>query len=175
MSAPSGGAGGGRVQPTVALRPLANPLPLGFLGQALASWAFASIQLEWLSSAQSHIVAFAVLVFTVPLQGLASVLGFLARDPIAGPAVASFGRVAAAAVLIVAVPRFAVTGVAELMGSQGWLRAAGWVGLLLCAVSVYAALAFELEAATGRAWLPIGRVAGRSTRLADEAGVRRSL
>lgn len=217
MSASPDRAGSGQVRPVVALRPLANPLPLGFLGQALASWAFASLQLSWLSPAQSHPVALAVLVFTVPLQGLAAVLGFLARDPVAGtgpallaggwavvgavtlmsppgatsagmgvlllgvaatllvPAAASLGRVAAAAVLVVAVPRFAITGVAELVGGHGWLQAAGWAGLVLCAVSAYAALAFELEAATGRLRLPIGRIAGRSTPLDDEAGVRRNL
>lgn len=209
--------GGADLEAVVTLRPLGNPLPLGFLGQAVASWSFACVQLAWLSPEESHTVAFCVLVFTVPLQALAAVLGFVARDPVAGtgpallaggwaviatgtllsppgstsaslgvllvgvagvlivPAAASLGRVAAAAVLCLSVARFAVTGVAELLGDPGWLRAAGWVGLVLAAASVYAALAFELQAATGRRWLPVGRLATRGTPLPEEAGVRPNL
>lgn len=216
-AAPSGKSTDAPMSAVVSLRPLGNPLPLGFLGQAVASWAFACLQLAWLTPTESHTVALGVLVFTVPVQGIAAVLGFLARDPVAGtgpallaggwatvavatlqappgattaatgvllvgvagvllvPAIASWGRLAAAAVLALAVVRFAVTGVAELLADQGWLHAAGWVGLVLSAVSVYAALAFELEAATGRSWLPVGRIATRPTPLSQEAGVRDSL
>jgi len=201
----------------VVLRPLATPLPLAFLGQAVASWAFACLQLSWLAPGQGHLVAVGVLVFTVPLQGAASVLGFLARDPVAGtgtgllaggwailaagtlltppgtssgavgvlavgvagalllPAAVALTRLAAAAVLWPGVARFAVTGVAELTGDPGWLHAAGWVGLVLCAASGYGAAAFELEAATGRSWLPIGRLSDRQSDPVQEPGVRARL
>ena len=201
----------------VVLRPLATPMPLGFLGQAVASWAFACLQLSWLAPDQGHLVAIGVLAFTVPLQGIASVLGFLARDPVAGtgtgllaggwamiaagtlltppggttgalgvlmlgvagalllPAIVAVTRVAAAAVLWLSVARFAVTGVAELLGDQSWLHAAGWVGLVLSATSAYAAAAFELEAATGHRWLPIGRLSSRPSQPHQEPGVRPDL
>jgi uncharacterized protein len=67
----------------VVLRPIASPLPLGFLALGVATTAFASIQLGWIPQAQGHTVALGVLVLTVPLQLLASVMGFLARDPVA--------------------------------------------------------------------------------------------
>lgn len=67
----------------VVLRPIATPLPLGFLGLAIATTAFASVQLGWIPQAQGHTVALGVLVLTVPLQLLAAVMGFLARDPVA--------------------------------------------------------------------------------------------
>jgi uncharacterized protein len=67
----------------VVLRPLATPMPLGFLGQAVASASLASVQLQWISTSQSHAVAWAVLVFTVPLQALAAMLGYAARDAVA--------------------------------------------------------------------------------------------
>lgn len=201
----------------VMLRPLASPLPLGFLGQAVASWAFACLQLSWLDPAQGHLVALGVLVFTVPLQAAASLLGFLARDPVAAtgtgllaggwavlaaatllmppgatdgavgvlalgvagtlllPAIVAATRLAACAVLSLSVARFAVTGVAELVGEQQWLHAAGWVGLVLCAASLYTAAAFETEAATGRRWLPIGRLAPRPDEPFEEPGVRPEL
>jgi uncharacterized protein len=67
----------------VMLRPLASPLPLGFLALAVATVAFASVQLSWIPQDQGHTVALGVLVLTVPLQFLAAVMGFLARDPVA--------------------------------------------------------------------------------------------
>jgi uncharacterized protein len=67
----------------VVLRPIANPLPLGFLALAVATVAFASVQLSWVPQDQGHTVALGVFVLTVPLQFLAAVMGFLARDPVA--------------------------------------------------------------------------------------------
>lgn len=67
----------------VVLRPVASPLPLGFLALAVATVAFASVQLGWIPQSQGRTVALGVLVLTVPLQLLAAVMGFLARDPVA--------------------------------------------------------------------------------------------
>ena len=67
----------------VSLRPLASPLPLGFLALAVATLAFASLQLSWVPPAQGSTIALGVLALTVPLQLLAAVMGFLARDPVA--------------------------------------------------------------------------------------------
>ncbi|MCZ2816019.1 GPR1/FUN34/YaaH family transporter [Modestobacter sp. VKM Ac-2984] len=67
----------------VVLRPLATPLPLGFLALALATTVFSAAQLGWVSPDQARIAAITALVATVPLQFLASVFGFLTRDPVA--------------------------------------------------------------------------------------------
>ena len=67
----------------VVLRPLASPLPLGFLALAVATTAFASVQLSWIPQSQGRTVALGVLVLTVPLQLVAAIMGFLARDPVA--------------------------------------------------------------------------------------------
>jgi uncharacterized protein len=68
---------------------IANPLPLGFLGLAVASFAFACLQLGWIGVAQGKPVALSVLFFTVPVQLLASVAGFLRNQtpPATGMAV----------------------------------------------------------------------------------------
>ncbi len=68
----------------VVLRPLGNPLPLGFLGQFVATISFSALQLRWIAPGQGHPVALAALVLTVPVQLVASVFGFLSRDPVAG-------------------------------------------------------------------------------------------
>ncbi|WP_101257045.1 GPR1/FUN34/YaaH family transporter [Streptomyces barkulensis] len=194
----------------IVLRPTATPLPLGFLALGFATFLFAALQLDWLRPHEGRLVALAVLLLTVPLQLLASVLGFLCRDPGAGTAMgllagtwavaagttaltppgshsdalglallasavallvaaaADGGKLVAAAVVTLSAVRFAVTGTAELTASPAWESAAGVTGLVLAALACYAALAFLLENALGRAVLPVlrGKPAG------DEPGVR---
>jgi succinate-acetate transporter protein len=67
----------------IVLRPLASPLALGFFGLAGASITLAGLQLGWAEAAEGRNVALIVLAFTVPVQALASILGFLARDAVA--------------------------------------------------------------------------------------------
>jgi len=67
-----------------AARPLATPLPMGFLGLVMASSLFGVLQLGWLPVTQTSLVALGVLVFAVPLQACSSVFGLLGRDPVAG-------------------------------------------------------------------------------------------
>ena len=213
--------------PRIVVRPLANPLPLGFLGLAGGTIILAGQQLGWVPSAQSHLVAVAVLLVAVPLQSVASIMGFLARDAVAATAMgtlavtwASIGVLTlmsppggrtpvlglalfylAAAVLVsaavaatgkgivvlvlgLATVRFAVTGVYEYVGGSGWMTTAGWIGVALCAVALYAAAALELESMTLRTVLPTLRYGAARTALADgatvgpvrrEAGVRPQL
>jgi succinate-acetate transporter protein len=212
----------------VVLRPLASPLPLGFLALAVATIAFASVQLSWIPQSQGRTVALGVLVLTVPLQLLAAVMGFLARDPVAAtgmgilsgtwgaaclatltappgaaseglgvillasagclliPAMAARSKAVPALVIATSAARFALTGIAEIDGGQTWMQIAGWAGVALLVISVYAALALEWEGTESRAVLPLGRT-GRSSqaldgqladqvrRIATEPGVRQQL
>ena len=212
----------------VVVRPVGNPLPLGFLALMVATVATAMLQLHVLEPSQGRVVATGLLGLTVPLQLVACVLGFLARDPTAGtgmgilagtwagmgfalllsppgatssalgvlllcsavamcvPTVAATSKLAALAVMGLSAIRFAVTGIGELTGSQGWLSTAGWVGLVLGLVAAYAALSFELEDVRHAPVLPTGRRAmGADTMTASaadglasvphEGGVRKQL
>lgn len=183
----------------VVVRPVATPLPLGFLALALSTTAFAAVQLGWVPPAEGRVAALTALAATVPLQLLASVIGFLARDPVAAtgmgllagtwgvlglttytsppgavsaglgvvlvtagvamavPALSATAKLVPAAVMGLAGIRFAVTGVYELTGSPAWESVAGWVGLGLAGLALYAALALELEGARERTVLPLAR------------------
>lgn len=66
------------------LRPIGSPLPLGFIALGGASIALSGLQLAWVPTSETHQVAILILVFPVPLQLLASVFGFLARDSVGG-------------------------------------------------------------------------------------------
>ena len=64
---------------------------------------------------------------------------------------------ALAAVLLVAAPRFLISGVAELTGNQALSQAGAVLGFLLAAVAMYTAFALLMEDSRGREVLPIGR------------------
>ncbi|SFF03440.1 GPR1/FUN34/YaaH family transporter [Blastococcus tunisiensis] len=67
----------------IVLRPLATPLPLGFLALAFATTVFSAVQLGWIPPTEGRVAAFTAIAATAPLQFAASVWGFLARDPVA--------------------------------------------------------------------------------------------
>jgi succinate-acetate transporter protein len=184
----------------VFLRPLANPLPLGFLGLAAGTLLVSGLQLEWLDPTDGTAVALILIAFVFPLQLLTSILSYLARDVVAGtgmgilsgtwlsialvmlsapagatsdalglflliagvamwaPASAALAsKLVPAAVLGTAGLRFLVTGAYELSGASSWQHIAGIVGLILCALGVYAAYAMVLEGALKRTVMPLGR------------------
>lgn len=203
----------------VVLRPLANPLPLGFLALAGATLLLSGAQLAWLPVWQQTAVGLILLGFVFPAQLVASILGYLARDVVAGtgmgllagtwlavalvtvtsppgatsralalllwlaavaillPAIgAATGKLVPAAVLATTALKFATTGVYEWTGSTGWQVAAGWVGLVLCVLAGYAALAMILEDTRHRTVLPLlRRAAGRGAMTRDLAGQLRDI
>jgi succinate-acetate transporter protein len=84
---------------------------------------------------------------------------------------AATGKLVAAAVLATTALRFATTGLYQLTAADGWKTTAGIIGLALCALAVYAALAMALEDARQRTVLPLGRGTG----IDGEPGVRQQL
>lgn len=65
------------------VRPLANPLSLGFLGLTFATVISSSLELGWVPSSEGHTLALGILAFTVTVQLIACVFGFLTRDMVA--------------------------------------------------------------------------------------------
>ncbi len=213
----------------IVLRPIGNPLPLGFLALAGGTLLISGLQLGWLRAADGDQVGLMILAFVVPLQLLSSIFGFLARDVVAGTgmgilsgtwlsigaitlvgepgatssplglllllsatallapaAAAATGKLVPAGVLTTTAVRFATTGLYELTDSPTWKEVTGLVGLALCALALYAALALVLEDARRATVLSLGRrgfgaesVGGnldkQLTRLEREAGVREQL
>ncbi len=67
----------------IVVRPIANPLSLGFLGLAGATLVVTSLQLGWIAASQQRWVGLIVVAFAPLLQGVATVYGFLTRDSVA--------------------------------------------------------------------------------------------
>jgi uncharacterized protein len=196
----------------IVLRPLANPLPLGFLALAGGTLLVSGLQLGWLRPSEGQNVALILIAFVFPLQLLTSTFGYLARDVVAGTgmgvlagtwlsiglvtltnpagatsdalglflllagsamlipgAAATTGKLVPAAVLATTALRLATTGLYELTEGGFWEDIAGIVGIVLCALALYAALAMALEDARHAEVLPLGRRGARCNAL--EAGL----
>jgi uncharacterized protein len=213
----------------IVLRPIANPLPLGFIALATGTLLLSALQLEWLQPLEGRTIALILLVFVAPLQLIASIFGFLARDAIAGtgmgilagtwlsisltmrdhppgatshalgllllisatsmliPAAGSaFGKLTATAVLSVTAVRFATTGIYQLTDNHTWKQTAGVIGVVLCGLALYTALAMLLEDVRRTTMLPTfrrargktsidGNLRDQLSQLEHEAGVREQL
>lgn len=67
----------------IVLRPLASPIPLGFLGLFVASLLVSALELRWVPVTQGHHLAIGVLAITVPAQLIGLLFGFPTRDAVA--------------------------------------------------------------------------------------------
>src|SRR4051794_39484279 len=72
----------------VTLRPVAPATPMGFLGLAAATIVLATMNLGWIPTSEAHTVALVMIAFVFPLQGTASIFGFLSRDGVVATAMA---------------------------------------------------------------------------------------
>ncbi|WP_348637975.1 hypothetical protein [Blastococcus capsensis] len=95
---------------------------MGFLGLVLATTVFSAVQLGWIPPDQGRVAAITAIAATVPLQLIASVIGFLTRDPIAAT---GMGVLAGA---------WAVTGLATLTTRPGATSAG--LGVLLVTAGI---------------------------------------
>jgi succinate-acetate transporter protein len=75
----------------ITLRPLASPLPIGFYAFATGSLLFSAFELGWVAADQSLPLAIIMVTFVAPLELIASVLAFWARDPGGATALGLFG------------------------------------------------------------------------------------
>jgi hypothetical protein len=105
----------------VVLRPLATPLPLGFLALAIGSALLSALQLHWIATSAGPQVATVLLAFVAPIEGLTAIIAFLIRD------------VVMATLLGLLAGSWAATGVLLKEGSPG-VRSAT-LGILAIAVA----------------------------------------
>jgi succinate-acetate transporter protein len=74
----------------VTLRPIGSPLPLGILALVPAGVTLSVLQIGGMPVTEGATVAMLLVGFVAPLQLIASVLSFLARDTVAGTALGLF-------------------------------------------------------------------------------------
>jgi succinate-acetate transporter protein len=91
----------------VVLRPLGSSLPLGLVGVAVASGMLSVLELGWIRVVEGSTVGLVALAFAFPIQLVATVFAFLARDPVAGTGLGIFSGV------------WLTTGLSQLMSAPG--------------------------------------------------------
>ncbi|RCW46040.1 hypothetical protein DFQ14_102342 [Halopolyspora algeriensis] len=101
----------------IVLRPIASPMALGFIALGGATLVLSGLQLGWLASGETNIAALVLVLFGFPLQLLASIFGFLARD---GAAATGMGVLAVS---------WLTTGIVKFLSPPGATSAA--LGILL--------------------------------------------
>jgi len=136
-----------------------------FLAQGLAA-IFAMLARDGTVATAMGVLGLSWLVvgltlYTSPPGATSDALGlFLVFTSVAMAANAitsSLSKLVPALVFGTASLRFLLTAIYQLSDGDGWKTAAGVVGLFLFALAVYAAWASELEDATGKSVLPMGR------------------
>jgi uncharacterized protein len=77
-------------QVRVVVRPYGSVVPLGFLSFGIGMFLYAAQDAEWVKPAEGHTIGLMLVTFVAPLEGLAAILAFLARDTMAGVALGLF-------------------------------------------------------------------------------------
>jgi succinate-acetate transporter protein len=85
----------------IVLRPVASSLPLGFLAFGTGSILLTALELHWVPVTQGSTIMVLVLAFVAPLEMLAGVFAFLARDSGAATALSMLGAAWTATALTV--------------------------------------------------------------------------
>jgi succinate-acetate transporter protein len=134
----------------IVLRPIGNPLPLGFLALAGATLIVSGLQLEWLQPADGKDVALILIAFVFPLQLLVAVFGYLGRDVVAGTGMGLLAGI------------WLSVGLVKLTSAPGSTSDALGLFLLVAAI----AMLIPAAAASGGKLIPLGVLATTALRFA---------
>lgn len=137
---------------TVFLRPLGTPVALGLAGLVTASLVASGLELGWVDVTQRPHAAITFIAFAFPLQALAAVLAFLARDAAVGTAmgILSATWLATGLEYVASAPGTVSGSLGLLLLAAGFLLAAAAAGataskLVPAAVFTIEALRFVLS------------------------------
>src|SRR6202012_3008004 len=97
-------------------------VPLGFLAFAIGMFMYAALNVPWGKATDAKTIGIMLVVFVAPLQSVANVIAFLARDTIAAVALGLFTGA------------WLTTGVLTILAKPGQLDAA--LGYFLIAFTI---------------------------------------
>ena len=117
-----------RLEPRIMLRPIGSALPLGFFSFGLGMFMLAGEGIGWIRLREIHDVGLILVTFVAPLEFLATVIAFLARDSIGAATLGLFSG------------SWFSTGWGLLLGQPGE-RSRAFGMLVLCFGAVIALLA----------------------------------
>jgi succinate-acetate transporter protein len=135
----------------IVLRPMGSPLPLGLFALMTGTIMLAALELGWIPASQGRVVALVAVAFAGPLELVAALLSFFARDALAGTGLAVFAGV------------WVTTGLTLLMTPAGLTSDA--LGIFLC-IGAFALVLLAVAAGTGKGILVAVILAGFARLLA---------
>lgn len=77
-------------QVRVVVRPYGSSVPLGFFAFGIGMFLYAALDASWLKATQGHSIGLLLAGFVAPLELVATVFAFLARDTVAGATLGLF-------------------------------------------------------------------------------------
>ncbi|NKQ58995.1 hypothetical protein HFP15_39750 [Amycolatopsis sp. K13G38] len=77
----------------IVLRPIASSAPVGFYAFGVGTILYTALELHWVPLTQTHTLALVLLCFSAPLQVVAGLIGYAARDAGLATAMLIFGLV----------------------------------------------------------------------------------
>lgn len=150
-------------QVRVTVRPYGSVVPLGFLAFGIGMFMYAALDAPWVKPTETHAVGLMLVTFVAPLEGVATVIAFLARDTMSGVALGLFtgswitngfatlhatpGQLSAASGYF----GIAFTIAILLLASVAWLGQP-LIAMLLTVSSVRGALSAVYELGGGKGW-----------------------
>src|SRR4051794_22619393 len=150
-------------QVRVVVRPYGSSIPLGFFAFGIGMFLYAALDAPWVKTSDGHTIGLILATFVAPLELIATVFAFLARDTVAAATLGLFGgswlvggvttMQAKPGVLDPGVAYFllAFTIVIVLLGCAAFLGKP-FIAVLLLVSSVRAVLAAIYELGGGAGW-----------------------
>src|SRR4051812_44701680 len=77
-------------QVRVVVRPYGSPVPLGFLAFGIGMFLYAALNAPWVKATEGHSIGLLLAGFVAPLELVATVFAFLARDTVAAATLGLF-------------------------------------------------------------------------------------
>jgi len=113
-------------QVRVVVRPYGSPVPLGFLAFGIGMFLYAALNAPWVKAADAQTIGLLLAGFVAPLELVATVFAFLARDTVAAATLGLFAG------------SWFVAGLTTLQSQPGELNAA--TGYFLIAFTIVVVL-----------------------------------
>jgi succinate-acetate transporter protein len=77
-------------QVRVVVRPIGSSMPLGFFAFGIGMFLYAALDAAWIKDTQGHTIGLLLVGFVAPLEVIATIFAFLARDTVAGATLGLF-------------------------------------------------------------------------------------
>jgi uncharacterized protein len=109
-------------QVRVVVQPYGSAIPLGFFAFGIGMFLYAALDAPWVKQADAHSIGLILVAFVAPLEIIATIFAFLARDTVAGATLGLFAG------------SWLAAGLTTMQSTPGELNAA--VGYFLLAFTV---------------------------------------